>query len=52
LWWQGRLSVTLTLGRPGAVVCLALGATVFVSLMLLANLLEWRRLRTTLKTSF
>ncbi len=51
LWWQGRLSVTLTLGRPGAVVVLALVATTFVSLMLLGNLLEWRRLRSTLKTA-
>jgi APA family basic amino acid/polyamine antiporter len=51
LWYKEQLTVTLTLGHPGAVVVLALVATTFVALMLLANLLEWRRLHTAPKTA-
>jgi APA family basic amino acid/polyamine antiporter len=51
LWLKGKLTVTLTLSHPGAVVVLALVATAFVSLLLLGNLLEWRRLRFAPKTA-
>jgi APA family basic amino acid/polyamine antiporter len=44
LWLQDKLTTTLTF-EPETMLWIAAAATVFVALMLVANLLEWRKLR-------
>jgi len=44
LWLQGKLTATLTF-EPETMLWIAGGATIFIASMLVANLLEWRKLR-------
>jgi APA family basic amino acid/polyamine antiporter len=49
LWYAGKLTVTLTFEDPLTVVWLALGFSVFLGFMSLANFLEWRKVQRTAK---